>query len=130
VLPGGAPGRRAKHRCFPSPRRTPVACYDRCVSEHFTLTDIDRVAHLATLALSDDERTLFARQLGDILTYVEQLRSLDTSGIPPTSHPLGRLGSMRDDEQRPSLPRDQVLTQAPEPAADAGLFKVPRVLGS
>ena len=100
------------------------------MSEHFTLTDIDRVAHLARLALSDDEKQLFARQLGDILTYVEQLRSLDTSGIPPTSHPLGTLGSMRDDERRPSLPRGEVLAQAPEPAADAGLFKVPRVLGS
>jgi aspartyl-tRNA(Asn)/glutamyl-tRNA(Gln) amidotransferase subunit C len=107
-----------------------AACYDRRVSDHFTLTDVDRIAHLARLALSDADKQLFARQLGDILTYVEQLRSVDTSGIPPTSHPLGAPGSMRDDERRPSLSRDVVLAQAPESAADAGLFKVPRVLGS
>jgi aspartyl-tRNA(Asn)/glutamyl-tRNA(Gln) amidotransferase subunit C len=100
------------------------------VSDHFSLSDVDRVAHLARLALTDAEKQLFARQLGDILTYVEQLRGVDTNGIAPTSHPLGRVGSMRDDERRPSLPRDEVLAQAPESAPAAGLFKVPRVLGS
>ena len=100
------------------------------MSDQFTPTDVDRVAHLARLALSETEKQLFARQLGDILTYVEQLRSVDTGGIPPTSHPLGTLGSMRADERRPSLPREEVLAQAPESATDAGLFKVPRVLGA
>jgi aspartyl-tRNA(Asn)/glutamyl-tRNA(Gln) amidotransferase subunit C len=110
--------------------RNPAPCYDRGVSDHFTLTDVDRVAHLARLALTDTEKELFARQLGDVLTYVEQLRSVDTNGIAPTSHPLGTVGSMRDDERRPSLSRDEVLAQAPESAPDTGLFKVPRVLGS
>jgi aspartyl-tRNA(Asn)/glutamyl-tRNA(Gln) amidotransferase subunit C len=106
------------------------ACYDPPVPDHFTTDDVERVAQLARLALTDEEKQLFAAQLGDILRYAEQIRQVDTSGIAPTSHAAGAAGALRADERRPSLPRDQVLAQAPEADADAGLFKVPRVLGS
>jgi aspartyl-tRNA(Asn)/glutamyl-tRNA(Gln) amidotransferase subunit C len=100
------------------------------VPDHFTTEDVERVARLARLALTDEEKRLFAAQLGDILRYAEQIRQVDTSGIPPTSHAHGAAASLRPDERRPSLSRDEALRQAPEADLDAGLFKVPRVLGS
>lgn len=93
-----------------------------------TQQDIKRIAALARLELTSDELDLFTRQLGDILAYVEQIRSLDTTGVPPTSHVLNRPVD-RDDEPRPSLARADVLRNAPDGAPEAGLFKVPRVIG-
>jgi aspartyl-tRNA(Asn)/glutamyl-tRNA(Gln) amidotransferase subunit C len=106
-----------------------LACYDHPVPDQFTREDVERLARLARLALSDDEKALFARQLGEILGYAEQVRQVDTSGIPPTSHAFAYTASLRDDQIRPSLGRDEALSQAPDAIADTGLFKVPRVLG-
>ena len=58
-----------------------------------TREDVTRIAELARLELTPDELDLFTRQLGDILTYVEQIRALDTSGVTPTSHVLNRPSS-------------------------------------
>lgn len=95
---------------------------------HFTHADVDRVAHLARLELTHEEKDLFARQLADILAYAEQIQRVDTEGVPPTSH-AGDAAMMRDDEVRPSLPRETSLAAAPDADVAAGLFKVPRVLG-
>jgi aspartyl-tRNA(Asn)/glutamyl-tRNA(Gln) amidotransferase subunit C len=100
------------------------------VSTQFTVTDVERIAQLARLALTDEEKALFSRQLADILAYVEQLRDVDTAGVPATSHSLTAAGIFRDDETRPSLPRDEAVAGAPDANRTAGLFKVPRVLGS
>jgi aspartyl-tRNA(Asn)/glutamyl-tRNA(Gln) amidotransferase subunit C len=91
---------------------------------------VARIAQLARLALTDDEMTLYARQLADILAYAEQLQEVDTSGVSPTSHPLALTAALRSDEVRPSLPREESLRGAPEADTAAGLFKVPRVLGA
>jgi aspartyl-tRNA(Asn)/glutamyl-tRNA(Gln) amidotransferase subunit C len=91
---------------------------------------VARIAHLARLALTEQELELFARQLGSILDYVEQLQKVDTTGVPPTSHPLDLTAALRPDEVRPSVSRDEAVSAAPDPAVDAGLFKVPRVLGA
>ena len=64
--------------------------------------DVQRIAELARLELSADELELFTRQLGDILTYVEQIRALDTTGVAPTSQVLNRPVD-RDDEPQPTL---------------------------
>ena len=93
-----------------------------------TRQDVQRIAELARLALTDDELDLFTRQLGDILTYVEQIRALDTTGVAPTSQVLNRPVE-RDDEQRPTLSRADLLRNAPDAALESGLFKVPRVIG-
>lgn len=90
--------------------------------------EVKRIAELARLALTDDELELFTRQLGDILTYVEQIRALDTTGVPPTSSVLNRPVD-RPDEPQPSLSRADLLRNAPDAAPEAGLFKVPRVIG-
>src|SRR5215212_633340 len=94
----------------------------------FTQADVERVAQLARLELTPDEKDLFARQLAGILVYAEQIQRVPTEGIPPTSH-AGDTAMMREDEVRPSLPREASLSAAPAADMDAGLFKVPRVLG-
>jgi aspartyl-tRNA(Asn)/glutamyl-tRNA(Gln) amidotransferase subunit C len=93
-----------------------------------TTQDVQRIAELARLELTADELDLFTRQLGDILTYVEQIRALDTSGVTPTSRVLNRPVE-RDDDTQPTLPRADLLRNAPDAALEAGLFKVPRVIG-
>ena len=93
-----------------------------------TQQDVKRIADLARLELTADELDLFTRQLGGILTYVEQIRDLDTTGVPPTSHVLNRPVD-RDDMLRPSLTREDLLRNAPDAAQEAGMFKVPRVIG-
>jgi aspartyl-tRNA(Asn)/glutamyl-tRNA(Gln) amidotransferase subunit C len=90
--------------------------------------DVKRIAELARLELTGDELELFTRQLGDILTYVEQIRALDTTGVAPTSQVLNRPVD-RDDVAGPTLTRSQLLGNAPDAAPEAGLFKVPRVIG-
>jgi aspartyl-tRNA(Asn)/glutamyl-tRNA(Gln) amidotransferase subunit C len=90
--------------------------------------EVQRIAELARLELSSDELDLFTRQLGDILTYVEQIRALDTTGIAPTSQIMNRPVD-RDDAPAPTLSRGELLGNAPDAAPEAGLFKVPRVIG-
>jgi aspartyl-tRNA(Asn)/glutamyl-tRNA(Gln) amidotransferase subunit C len=90
--------------------------------------DVKRIAELARLELTRDELALFTRQLGDILTYVEQIRALDTTGVAPTSQVLNRPVD-REDVPRPTLSRQELLGNAPDAALESGLFKVPRVIG-
>jgi aspartyl-tRNA(Asn)/glutamyl-tRNA(Gln) amidotransferase subunit C len=98
------------------------------MSASLTRDDVLRIAELARLELTADEVVLFTRQLGSILDYVEQIRGLDTTGVPPTSHVINRPVD-RPDEPRQVLPRHEAVSAAPEPAIEAGLFKVPRVIG-
>ncbi len=93
-----------------------------------SVSDVERIAALAQLELTDDEKTLFTRQLAGILAYAEQITQLDTTGVPATAHVPSEHGAERDDEPRPSLPVQEALAAAPEPARDAGFFKVPRVI--
>jgi aspartyl-tRNA(Asn)/glutamyl-tRNA(Gln) amidotransferase subunit C len=95
----------------------------------FTKQDVERLASLARLSLSADEIDLYARQLADILSYADQVLAVDTSGVPPTAQPLATPPPLRDDERRPSLSHDEALAAAPDPAVEAGFFRVPRVLG-
>ena len=90
--------------------------------------DVKRIAELARLELTNDELDLFTRQLGNILTYVEQIQSLDTTGVEPTSQVLNRPID-RDDTPDTTLSRSDLLGNAPDAALEAGLFKVPRVIG-
>jgi aspartyl-tRNA(Asn)/glutamyl-tRNA(Gln) amidotransferase subunit C len=90
--------------------------------------DVQRIADLARLELTAEELDLFTRQLGDILTYVEQIRTLDTTGVAPTSQVLNRPVD-RDDVPGATLSREDLMRNAPDAALEAGLFKVPRVIG-
>ena len=94
-----------------------------------TLEEVERIARLAHLALTDEEKHLFTKQLADILTYADQLKALDTSGVPATAHVHPDLQAERDDVSRPSLDTSDALANAPDGAHDTGLFRVPRVIG-
>jgi aspartyl-tRNA(Asn)/glutamyl-tRNA(Gln) amidotransferase subunit C len=99
------------------------------VPDQFTEKDVDRLAQLARLALTADERHLFARQLADFLAYANEVRQVDTTGVAPTSHATTLAIGLRDDCEEPSLDRTLAVGAAPEAAPQAGLFKVPRVIG-
>ncbi|OFW16091.1 MAG: hypothetical protein A3F70_10330 [Acidobacteria bacterium RIFCSPLOWO2_12_FULL_67_14] len=94
-----------------------------------TTSDVERIAALAHLELTADEKALFARQLAGILAYAQQIQALDTSGVPATAHVHAGAHPEREDEPRPCLPRDEALGNAPDAAPEAGLFRVPRVIG-
>ena len=98
------------------------------MSTSLSREDVLRIAELARLELTPDEIALFTRQLADILDYVEQIRALDTTGVAPTSHAINR-PLEREDVAHESLPRPDALANAPDAALEAGLFKVPRVMG-
>jgi aspartyl-tRNA(Asn)/glutamyl-tRNA(Gln) amidotransferase subunit C len=107
------------------------------MADTLTRADVERIAALARLELTPDEVTLFAGQLTAILAYADQVQQVDTSGIdaaPSASAlptiALAEVGAARDDVPAPSLDRDLVLSQAPAADRAAGVFKVPRVLGS
>jgi aspartyl-tRNA(Asn)/glutamyl-tRNA(Gln) amidotransferase subunit C len=95
----------------------------------FTRADVERIARLARLELTEQELSSITPQLSRVLAYAEQIQDVATSGVPPTSHTLEHAPAWRDDTPRPSLPRDEALSSAPEADRTSGLFKVPRVLG-
>jgi aspartyl-tRNA(Asn)/glutamyl-tRNA(Gln) amidotransferase subunit C len=91
-----------------------------------TLETVDRLARLARLSLTPEERETFARQLDEVLAYAESIQGVATQDVPPMSHALTG-GALREDVPEPSLERARALVPAPD-AAD-GLFRVPRILG-
>jgi aspartyl-tRNA(Asn)/glutamyl-tRNA(Gln) amidotransferase subunit C len=91
--------------------------------------EVERIAALANLELTEQEIETFTRQLAGILAYAEQVQQLDTTGVPPTSHVLAGQPLDRADAPQPSLGRDRVLEPAPDASGDEGLFRVPRVIG-
>lgn len=99
------------------------------VATSLTQADVERIAALAHLELTAEETTLFARQLADVLAYAEQVQQIDTTGVPATAQVHGTEGHERPDEPRASLSTDDILANAPDGAPEAGLFRVPRVIG-
>jgi aspartyl-tRNA(Asn)/glutamyl-tRNA(Gln) amidotransferase subunit C len=88
--------------------------------------DVEHIAHLARLRLSEAEKEKFGVQLSSILAYVEKLNELDTSGVEPTSHVLAIGNVMRDDALRPSLSADEALLNAPDRADN--FYRVPKII--
>lgn len=95
-----------------------------------TESDIAKIAQLAHLEITDEERRAFTPQIAEIVAYVEQLNELDTSNVEPATGGLTEEGertdSSRDDEPQPSLGQKVALDQAPDPAH--GHFRVPKIL--
>lgn len=90
-----------------------------------TREQVEHIAELARLELTDAEKERFREQLSDILDYATRLQTLDTTGIPPTSSVLPPRSVLRPDETRFGLTRDQLLASAPD--AKDGQFRVPPV---
>ena len=97
------------------------------MSERISSADVAHVAHLARLNLTAEEVHLYAAQLAAVLDHAADVAALDTSGVPPTSHPLPIHNVLRPDEVAPGLDRAEVLAAAPEVEDDR--FRVPRILG-
>ena len=94
-----------------------------------TIQDVERIAALAQLELTDEEKQLFTKQLADILAYAEQVQAIDTSGVPATAHVHAAQRREREDVPQLSLPVEDALANAPDADREAGLFRVPRVIG-
>lgn len=91
-----------------------------------TLEQVEHIAELAKLALTDEEKARFREQLSAILDYVACLQAIDTSNIPPTATVLPVHTVLRDDIARPPTPRDDLLENAAE--KEDGMFRVNVVL--
>jgi aspartyl-tRNA(Asn)/glutamyl-tRNA(Gln) amidotransferase subunit C len=91
-----------------------------------TLEEVEHIAELARLRLSDEEKARYGEQLSEILDYAARLQAVDTSGISPTSSVLPARGALRQDEPRPGLSLQDALRNAPETEKDQ--FRVPPVL--
>jgi aspartyl-tRNA(Asn)/glutamyl-tRNA(Gln) amidotransferase subunit C len=90
--------------------------------------DIRHVATLARLALTEDEVATYGAQLGNLMTYVDKLRDLDTENVAATAQVIPSRNVQREDRVRPEtmLPRDVALANAPD--AYLGFFRVPRII--
>jgi aspartyl-tRNA(Asn)/glutamyl-tRNA(Gln) amidotransferase subunit C len=88
--------------------------------------DIDRVAKLARLALSPEEKATFAQQLGTVLHHIEELKKVDVTGVEPTAHGFPVVNVWADDVARAGLPVDQALRNAP--AQRDNMIAVPKVV--
>lgn len=91
-----------------------------------TLEEVEHIAELARLQLSETEKSRYREQLSDILDYAARLQELDTAGISPTSSVLPERSVLRPDEPRPGLNVDELLRNAP--VTDKNQFRVPPVL--
>ncbi len=88
--------------------------------------EIEHVALLARLKLTDKEKELFSRQVGGIIEYIDKLNELDTSDVEPTAHVLPVKNVFREDRLKPSLPRDRVLQNSP--GKDETFYRVPKII--
>lgn len=89
-------------------------------------TDVEKIAHLARIQVSNDEKDRYVQDLNNILGLVEQMNAVDTGDISPMAHPLHMVQRLRTDE--PSEPNQRELFQGVAPATEDGLYLVPRVI--
>ena len=88
--------------------------------------DVRRVAGLANLHLDESQIPAMQEQLGRILTFIDQLEEVDTSGVEPLAHPFELVNAFREDVPTPMLPREEALKNAP--STDGKYFQVPAIL--
>jgi aspartyl-tRNA(Asn)/glutamyl-tRNA(Gln) amidotransferase subunit C len=90
-------------------------------------SDVQKVADLARLRLTDAEEIAFTTQLSSILDYFEQLSNLDTENVEPTTRAIELSNITRPDELQPTVDPETMLQEAPEPEGE--FFRVPQILG-
>jgi aspartyl-tRNA(Asn)/glutamyl-tRNA(Gln) amidotransferase subunit C len=88
--------------------------------------DVEYVAKLARIELTEEEKNTLTSQLNSILGHIEKLSELDTEGVEPTFHVFDVQNVFREDEVRPSLPTEEILKNAP--VRDGNFFKVPKII--
>lgn len=89
-------------------------------------TDVEHVAHLARLHLSESELSIMTEQLDLILAYMQKLEELDTQDLPPTTHAIPVCNAFREDRVLPSLPQEVALSCSPKHNEE--MFQVPRII--
>jgi len=87
---------------------------------------VERVAALARLKISEQEKSAFVKELGSIIEYIEQLKTAATEGVEPTAYMVVEHDSLRDDSEKSSLPAERVLKNGP--SVKKGFFAVPKVI--
>ena len=88
--------------------------------------EVEYVANLARLEISDEEKEKFTSQLNDILLYIDKLNKLDTEGVAPMSHAIALTNAFREDKIADSLGTEKSLANAPD--ARGEFFRVPKVI--
>lgn len=91
-----------------------------------TIQDVEHIAKLARLRLTEEEKLRFQKELGKIIEYFDQLKKLNTEGVPPTTHVVPLENVLREDVVKPSLPVDEALANAPD--RKENYFRVPKVV--
>lgn len=91
-----------------------------------TRKEVEHVATLARLKLTENETELYTNQLDSILSYIDKLNELDTTGIEPTTHPMPITTPLREDKVKSSLSQKDALMNAPD--NEMGCFKVPKII--
>ncbi len=87
---------------------------------------VEHVAHLARLTLTEEELEKMTGQLDNILSYIDKLNELDTEQVIPTSHVFSVCNAFRDDRVKESLPRNEALMNAPQENGE--MFQVPKII--
>lgn len=90
-----------------------------------TIKEVEHVAKLARLALTDEEKEKFAKQMGDILDYFNQLKEVNTDNIEPMAHAITVTNVMREDAVVKQATREEILSNAPD--EENGYFRVPKI---
>lgn len=90
-----------------------------------SIKDVEHVAKLARLDLTEDEKEKFTKQLGDVLKYVEQMNEVDTTDVKPMAHAFDFVNVMREDEVVYEQTKEELMKNAPD--EENGFFKVPKI---
>lgn len=90
-----------------------------------TVKDVEHVAKLARLELTEDEKELYTKQLGDVLKYVDQMNEVDTSNVKPMTQVIDFVNVMREDNPHQEISKEDLMANAPE--EENGFFKVPKI---
>lgn len=90
-----------------------------------TVKDVEHVAKLARLELTEEEKELYTKQLGDVLKYVDQMNEVDTSNVEPMSHAIDFVNVMREDEVHYEQTKEELMANAPD--EENGFFRVPKI---
>ncbi len=90
-----------------------------------TVKDVEHVAKLARLELTEEEKTLYTKQLGDVLKYVDQMNEVDTSNVKPMTQVIDFVNVMREDIPNQEIEKEALMSNAPD--EENGFFKVPKI---
>lgn len=90
-----------------------------------TIKEVEHVAKLARLELTEEEKVKFSKQLGDVLEYAQQMNEIDTEGVEPMSHAIPIVNVMREDEVIHEFSREELMANAP--LKEDGFFRVPKI---